>query len=63
MEIKFKDAWIFDLNTLNYTKIDWLKNISERSGHSLNTYDDKIILFGGLYKITQELNQVWKIDF
>jgi len=35
----------------------------ERSGHSCEIYDNYMIVFGGIFEITKELNDVHLFDF
>jgi hypothetical protein len=35
----------------------------ERSGHSCDIYENYMIIFGGIYEITKELNDLHLFDF
>ncbi len=34
-----------------------------RSGHSATLYKDRMLIFGGIYEITKELNDLLAFDF
>jgi hypothetical protein len=48
--------WKLDLNTKAWTQVEQKGEIPiERSGASLVTYKDYLVLFGGIYELTKEL--------
>ena len=62
---KLNDLWKLDLNTYTWVEIkpvDGFKPL-ERSGHSCDVYDSYMVIFGGIYEITKELNDFHLYDF
>ena len=62
---KFNDFWKFDLERKVWEEIrvdDELTVPVARSGHSAVVYIDYIIMFGGIFEITRELNDVHVFD-
>ena len=63
--IKFNDFWSFNLDTKKWTEIkvdDDLSVPCARSGHASVTYQDSIVIFGGIHEITRELNDMHVYD-
>lgn len=62
---KLNDLWKLDLNTYQWNEVkpaDGIKPL-ERSGHSCDIFDCFMIIFGGIYEITKELNDLYMFDF
>jgi len=36
---------------------------SARSGHTMNVFKDKMFIFGGIFELTKELNDLISYDF
>jgi N-acetylneuraminic acid mutarotase len=62
---KLKDFWRLDLGQGVWSEIISNDNSEplERSGHSCDVYGNYMILFGGIYEITKELNDFYMFDF
>jgi N-acetylneuraminic acid mutarotase len=61
---KLNDLWRLDLNTYTWTEINPNGFVPmERSGHSSDVFDNYMIIFGGIYEITKELNDFYLYDF
>ena len=63
---KLDDLWEFDLASCNWRKLGG--NPGEycpiaRSGHSSIVYGTKMFIFGGIYELTKELNDMVVFDF
>lgn len=53
---KLNDMWQLDLASKAWKKIEQKGDIPiERSGCSLITYKDYLVLFGGIFELTKEL--------
>lgn len=63
-EERLNDLWRFDLHSNKYQKIkdedDMRPNI--REGHSMNFYDGKLLVFGGIHEVTWELDDLHIFD-
>lgn len=68
---KLFDLWVFDIPTLTWAEIkaypqptvSFDLNFSQpRSGHSAVVYKNQIYIFGGIFEITKELNDLWTYD-
>ena len=62
---KLNDMWRFDFQTETWQEIipESDDQPTRRSGASCDVYGDKMVLFGGIYEITKELNDMWTYDF
>ena len=62
---KLNDLWRLDLNTYTWKLIKFAdaQVPLERSGHSCDVYENYMIIFGGIYEITKELNDIHLYDF
>jgi N-acetylneuraminic acid mutarotase len=60
---KLNDVWVFDFSACTWTKHE-NGDISPtvRSGHSAVLYNNQMIVFGGIFEITRELNDVVALD-
>ena len=62
---KMNDTWTFDLSTKTWTKIEIADKDSipsHRSGHSAVMSGDYMMIFGGIFEITKELNDAYLFD-
>lgn len=58
------DLWKFDLSSGKWQKLKPEGEIPQpRSGHSMTIHNDSIILFGGLFEVTREVNDTFRYDF
>jgi hypothetical protein len=58
---KLQDLWVFDLRTRSWEKKEQKKgaqNPGPRSGHTLVHHGGSVLLFGGIYEVTNELNDI-----
>lgn len=62
---KLNDLWRLDLNTYTWSEVKPIDDFipMERSGHSCDIYDNFMVIFGGIYEITKELNDFHLFDF
>jgi N-acetylneuraminic acid mutarotase len=62
---KLNDLWRLDLQTYKWEEINTSDGYRprERSGHSCDIIDQYMIVFGGIYEITKELNDLHLYDF
>jgi len=58
--LKLNDLWAFNLQSLVWTQIKPVDDVlpETRSGHSACIYDNMILVFGGIFEVTKELNDV-----
>lgn len=47
---QYGDMWIFDLDSLTYSKIEYLNEGFNKSGHLITYYNDQLHVYGGFYK-------------
>ena len=60
---KLSDTWKFNFNTLEWTQIRCADEPIPRSGHTASIYKDNfMIIYGGIYEITKELNDMHIFD-
>ena len=61
---KLNDLWRLDLNTNKWQEINPVDGYKprERSGHSCDIIDHYMVIFGGIYEITKELNDLHLFD-
>ena len=63
---KMNDCWCFDCNTHCWSQIPVEEGQfcpSHRSGHSTVVFGNKMYIFGGIYELTHELNDLCVFDF
>ena len=62
---KLNDLWAFNMKTAVWTKIVPEGNLTPciRSGHSSVIYDGHLCVFGGIYEVTKELNDLYAYSF
>ena len=56
------DLWRLDLNLLTWEQLVTENAPIMRSGHSVVRYMDYMLLFGGIFEITKELNDLHLFD-
>jgi hypothetical protein len=62
-DMKLNDMWRLDLATLSWDEIVVKGNSPlVRSGNSLQTYENYLVLFGGIHDMTRELNDCHLFD-
>ena len=61
--IKLNDLWRLDLNSYTWQEVVVTNPPLERSGHSCDLYENYMVIFGGIYEITKELNDLQVFDF
>ena len=62
---KLNDLWVFNLASYVWEKQEcpeWELPMG-RSGHSACLYKDMMLVFGGIYEVTKELNDLYIYDF
>ena len=60
---KLNDLWQLNLSTKTWKKIEQKGDIPiERSGATLITYKDYLVMFGGIYELTKELGDWYAFD-
>lgn len=63
---KLNDFWAYHIRSGKWEKITVANEATvpmARSGHSANIYLDFMVLFGGIFEITKELNDMPLFDF
>ena len=61
---KLNDLWLFDMTTITWRLIhDAIDPPIPRSGHSASIFNDKMLVFGGIFEVTKELNDLQIFDF
>lgn len=61
---KMNDLWRLDLDTYKWELMEPSGKLPmERSGHSADVYRGNMVIFGGLFEITKELNDAHLYDF
>ena len=61
--LKLSDTWKFNLSTLEWTCIENADEPMGRSGHASQVYSDCMIIYGGIFEVTKELNDMHVFDF
>lgn len=57
---KLDDLWVYNIADSKWTKLSPDGECPyPRSGHSCDVYDDWLVLFGGIWDVTKELNDLW----
>ena len=57
---KLDDLWVYNIADSKWTQLNPEGDIPyPRSGHSCDIYDDWLVLFGGIWDVTKELNDLW----
>ena len=62
---KLNDLWIYDLlsNTWQEIQTDPVNSPLPRSGHSASMAGERMMVFGGIFEVTKELNDLMAFDF
>lgn len=63
---KLKDLWEFNTTTKQWSKIAYQSTSSTelaRSGHAAVSFGSKMFIFGGIFEVTKELNDLIVYDF
>ena len=65
---KLNDIWKYEILKQVWTEIEIGEETTycvppERSGHSCDIYGQYMVIFGGFYEITKELNDLYLFDF
>jgi N-acetylneuraminic acid mutarotase len=68
---KLNDLWKYDILKQEWTEISMINKDEdptwcvpvERSGHSCDIYGQYMVVFGGFYDLTKELNDLYLFDF
>ena len=61
-ETKLNDTWKFDFKTREWTEILSPDEPLPRSGHTAQIYRNYMIIYGGIYEICKELNDMHVFD-
>lgn len=58
------DMWCFDMASGTWQEVKWQDSECPRGrvGHSMAVYRDHILVFGGLFEITRELNDMYAFN-
>jgi N-acetylneuraminic acid mutarotase len=58
--VKLNDLWSFNLQSHLWNKISPVDDVmpETRSGHTAVIYENILVIFGGIYEVTKELNDV-----
>jgi hypothetical protein len=59
---KLNDLWEFNLKTGHWTEVAVINAPMARSGHSANLHKDFMIIFGGIFEVTQEKSDMHIFD-
>lgn len=60
------DVWCFDFASSAWSKVDMPEDSwspAPRSGHTSVCHGQKMYIFGGIYELTHELNDLFCFDF
>lgn len=65
--LKYNDTWIFDTKNLLWSQVNVKEDIDSlpplaRSGHSMLTYRGKLVVFGGMQQVLQEMSDLSLFD-
>lgn len=61
---RLNDLWRFDLSSKHYSQVEDKEELRPvvRSGHTVNFYDGKLYIFGGIHEVTWELDDLHIYD-
>jgi hypothetical protein len=60
---KLNDTWKFNFNTFEWTYINAANPPLERSGHCSQIHNDNfMVIYGGIFEVTKELNDMHVFD-
>ncbi len=61
---KLNDLWVYNIADKRWVEIEADGEIPfERSGHSSDIYEDYLVIFGGIWDVTKELNDLHLYSF
>ena len=61
---KLNDLWLFNIADKKWIEIEAEGEVPfERSGHSSDIYEDYLVIFGGIWDVTKELNDLHLYSF
>lgn len=62
---KLNDLWIYNFENGSWTEIlsDPVRSPLPRSGHSAALHNNLMLIFGGIFEVTKELNDLMAFDF
>lgn len=61
---KLNDLWVYNIADKRWVEIEADGEFPfERSGHSSDVYDDFLVIFGGIWDVTKELNDLHLYSF
>jgi N-acetylneuraminic acid mutarotase len=61
---KLNDLWVYNIADKKWVEINAEGEIPfERSGHSSDVYEDYLVIFGGIWDVTKELNDLHLYSF
>lgn len=61
---KLNDLWVYNIADKRWVEVDAEGDPPiERSGHSSDVYDDFLVIFGGIWDVTKELNDLHVYSF
>lgn len=63
---KMNDVWKLDLTSNSWSKVEMIEGAFcpvARSGHSAIMFGSKMYIFGGIFELTHELNDLCCFDF
>ena len=61
---KLNDLWVFNIGDKKWIEIEAEGEIPfERSGHSSDIYGEYLVIFGGIWDVTKELNDLHLYSF
>ena len=58
---KLNDIWVYDIPTNQWEEIDLTNDERPmpRSGHSMALHKHYLVIFGGIFEITKEMDDCW----
>jgi hypothetical protein len=59
---KLNDLWLFNFQTKQWSEIMCREAPMARSGHSAALYRQYMLIYGGIFEITKELNDMHVFD-
>lgn len=61
---KLNDLWVYSIQEKKWVEIEADGDTPyERSGHSSDVYEDFLVVFGGIWDVTKELNDLHIYSF
>jgi len=61
--VRLNDMWRFDFVSETWEEVQYRSDPPlERSGHSCSLYGEYLVIFGGFFEITKELNDLYLFD-